>query len=115
MRSLVYVCGKLQRRLLAKVPNRGLALSAMNAEARPTDRRDALAATIALGVLGVLWIVLRLYWQGAILLAAAGLLAYFCVVRATARSDAPETMPEPPPKRTTALKGSRARKKKRRK
>ncbi len=46
----------------------------METDASPRHRRDALLAASACAVLGGLWIVLRLYWQGALLLGvAAGL------------------------------------------
>lgn len=49
--------------------------------------RDALVAAGLLGTLGVLWLVLKLFWQGALLLVAAGLVAWFA--RRGARATAP--------------------------
>lgn len=59
---------------------------AMNTEAKTSFRKDALVATIAIGVLGLVWIVFRLYWQGLLLLLAAGLVAYLSVWRSKAEA-----------------------------
>lgn len=86
--------------------------SAMNTEAKPSVRKDALVATIALAVLGLLWIVFRLYWQGLLLLLAASLVVYLGVWRTQARA---EPTAEPPQKRARADGARRGKKRRRRK
>ncbi len=88
----------------------------MNTEAKPTVRKDALVATLAIGALGLLWIVFRLYWQGTLLLAAAVAVAYFGVLRPrkVAERD-PGAAPEPAPAKARADKPRRTKKRKRRK
>ncbi|MFH2006689.1 MAG: hypothetical protein ABI333_08905 [bacterium] len=46
-------------------------------------------AAIALAVLGLLWITLRLYWQGLILLTTSGLLCYFGFLHVPRTSETP--------------------------
>lgn len=90
--------------------------SAMNTEAKPSVRKDALVATIALAVLGLLWIVFRLYWQGLLLLLAASLVVYLGVWRTQARAEPfAEPTAEPPPKRARADGARRGKKRRRRK
>ncbi len=98
----------------------------MNTEAKPSVRRDALVAAVAIAALGLLWLVFRLYWQGLLLLVAAGLIAYLAVWRARARAGA-EVPPGPlsgagvppagssPQKRARADKPRRGKKRRRRK
>ncbi len=52
------------------------AVAAMNTETKSSVRKDALVATLVLAALGVLWLVFGLYWQGLLLLAAAGAVAF---------------------------------------
>ena len=63
------------------------------------DRRDALAAAIALLVLAILWMVWRLYWQGALLLAVAGVFGYLGWYRVRGQSS-PTSKAEPPAEKT---------------
>jgi len=49
----------------------------METASRSIERRDAFAAAAALLMLGLLWVILRLYWQGALLLASGVALGYF--------------------------------------
>jgi len=84
----------------------------MNTEAKPSVRKDALVATLVLASLGVLWLVFRLYWQGLLLLVAAGLVAYLGAVRSRDKAEPPAG---DPPKPTRADAPRRAKKRRRRK
>jgi hypothetical protein len=85
----------------------------MNTEAKPSVRRDALVATIALGALGLLWIVFRLYWQGLLLLVAASVVA--CLGVGLARRQPRAGAPAPPQKPARANAPRRTKKRRRRK
>ena len=66
----------------------------MSTEAKPSVRKDALVAAVALGVLGVLWIVFRLYWQGLCLLVACSAVTFFAL--RSGRGQAPEASASAP-------------------
>ncbi len=70
----------------------------METASRSIERRDAFAAAAALLMLGLLWVVLRLYWQGALLLAAGVALGYFggYRTRSTDASEAASSESSPP-------------------
>jgi hypothetical protein len=94
-------------------PAPGAELKAMETEAQTTGHRDALIAAGALLALGILWITLRLVWQGALLVAAALVVAYFGHYRLRFRQD---QEPEPlPAKQKAAPSGARPKSKKRKK
>lgn len=66
----------------------------METDAPPKPRRDALWAAGVLAALGVLWLILRLYWQGALILgAAAALWAFGRRMRSTPEKSAPPSSP----------------------
>ena len=84
----------------------------MNTEANISDRRDAQVAGIILGALGILWLVLRLYWQGALLICAAGLLVALVMRR---REDSePSTSDQAPEPKSPADRKPRRGKRRRR-
>jgi hypothetical protein len=89
----------------------------MNTEANPSVRTDALVATIVLAALGLLWLVFRLYWQGLLLLVAAGGVAYLGVRRARGdvQSEAQPATSKPEQRaRADKPRGSKSGKKRRR-
>lgn len=74
----------------------------METDASSTVRRDAFAAALALLLLGLLWVVLRLYWQGALLLAAGAALGYLGWYRIRSHAAHPDTPAAPSPAREEA-------------
>jgi len=89
-------------------------LSAMNSEAKPSFRKDALVVTLAMGALGLLWILFRLYWQGLVLLLASGAVAYLGFWRSKARAQAQVKPSAVPPAKRERADGPRRGKKRRR-
>jgi hypothetical protein len=84
----------------------------MDTEAQTTGHRDALIAAGALLALGILWIFLKLFWQGALLVVIAAAVAYLGYYRLR---DAAEKEPEPPAKPKAEPAGPRPKSKKKKK
>ncbi len=90
----------------------------MNTQTKSSVRKDALVATLVLTVLGLFWLVFGLYWQGLLLLLAAGAVAYLGVRLARGDDEAEaEALPtgSPTQKRARPDKARRGKKRRRRK
>jgi len=94
----------------------------MNTQTKSSVRKDALVATLVLTVLGLLWLVFGLYWQGLLLLLAASAVAFLGVRLARGDADAEvdaeakaEPTGSPTQKRARPDKARRGKKRRRRK
>ncbi|MDY0000093.1 MAG: hypothetical protein RBU30_02235 [Polyangia bacterium] len=85
----------------------------MESEAAPRHRRDAFWAAGITAALGCLWIFFGFYWQGALLLGGAAILAWI----GRRQEDAAPSEPSQPPKEEKApitdAKKSKGRKRRR--
>jgi hypothetical protein len=85
----------------------------VSAESDVHSRRDALVVAGLLVALGILWLLLKLYWQGALLVAAAGAVAFFAGRAAPAAEPAKKS--ESPRKTSKKVAGETSSRQKKRK
>jgi len=80
-----------------------------------SDRQDAIAAAIVISILALIWLVLQLWWQAALLIATASAIAWYA--RRTPAPGPESTAPAIPETKApapAAAAGPTARRRKRR-